>query len=147
MTEAGTETGYPEGWKPNPGDEVTGKLIDVAVTENGWGPYPVLTLESGGREVAVHAFHDVLKGELSRRQPKIGDELSIKYLGQPQGKNYHAYRVRGGQVGDFNWGQFGDDPEPPAAASGPPIAPTPVAPPAESPTQAAPVDEDDSLPF
>lgn len=121
------ETGYAEGWKPSPGDEVAGRVIDIAATDGGWGPYPVVTLAGeDGVEVAVHAFHDVLKSELARRRPKVGDELSIKYLGQPNGKNYHAYRVRGGQEGEFDWSTFGGQPSPqsPSSSAEPPIAPS-----------------------
>lgn len=120
-----SETGYAQGWKPSPGDEIGGKIIDIAATDNGWGAYPVITLmDEGGTEVAVHAFHDVLKGELARRRPKVGDELNIKYLGQPQGKNYHAYRVRGGHEASFDWGAFGGQSEP--RQDDPPIQPSPV---------------------
>ena len=122
------ETGYAEGWKPNPGDEITGRVIDIAATDGGWGMYPIVTLrDEGGTEIAVHAFHDVLKSELARRRPKVGDEVSIKYLGQPNGKNYHAYRVRGGQDASFDWGAFGGQSEERQTSADPPIQPSVLA--------------------
>lgn len=94
------ETGYAEGWKPEPGNAVKGVVTDIAATDNGWGPYPVLTLKrEDGSEIAVHAFHDVLRKELARRRPGVGADLEITYLGlkKPKGgsgNGYHAYRVR-----------------------------------------------------
>ena len=46
-----------------------------------------------GPEVAVHAFHTVLKHEIANKRPQVGDELAVKYLGIPDGKSYEAYRV------------------------------------------------------
>lgn len=125
------ENDYAESWKPQPGNEVQGTLTAVGMNDAGWGPYPIVTLEDeGGTRLAVHAFHDVLKAELSKRSPKIGDSLWIKYLGKPEGKNYHAYKVRGGQEPEFDWAQFGGNggsAEPPIPSSDP-VAPKPPAP-------------------
>lgn len=123
------ETSYAEGWRPNPGDEISGKVIDISVGQGSYEPYPIVTLEDeGGTQMAVHAFHGVLQGELARRRPKIGDELKIRYLGKAEpkgnGNPYHNYRVQGGTEPPFNWAAFGGEPE--QLSSAPPIAPAPT---------------------
>ena len=153
------ETGYAEGWKPEPGNTVAGVVTDIAATDNGWGPYPVLTLkQEGGGEIAVHAFHDVLRKELARRRPGVGADLEITYLGlkKPKGgtgNGYHAYRVRSStdSVG-YDWdSELPEDqrqrrdevPIPPAA-----IPQThPAASQFVSEPVAAAVAEDDEVPF
>ena len=49
-----------------------------------YGTYPIVTLrnDAGDGEYAVHGFHTVLKNELAKRPPRIGERLGIKYLGQ-----------------------------------------------------------------
>ena len=58
------------------------------------GRYPIVTIrEEGGSEFAVHAFHDVLKNELGKIRPEVGDEIGIAYGGKHPDRNYHQYRV------------------------------------------------------
>lgn len=99
-----------QSWKPDPGDEIVGKLLEVERSrENEYGTYPILHLDTGaGGEVSVHAFHQVLRSGIARKRPKIGDELTIKYLGTAKGsgagaRSYHNYRVSGGQASEWNW--------------------------------------------
>ncbi len=100
---------YATGWRPKAGDEVAGKVIDITATDGGYGVYPIVTLEvEGGGEVAIHAFHTVLRRELARRRPKIGDKLDITYLGKRDGKpgtqGYDAYRVKSDKdVVGYDW--------------------------------------------
>ena len=144
MTEE-AQSDFPTAWRPEPGDTVTGTLLNVeAIDPNGNGVYPVVTLKTDGGDIAVHAFHTVLRRELARRRPKVGDELTIVYQGKrPGGKNneYHAYRVSGGSGGEYDWSQdLPPDERPP---SGPPIQSAPV------PQQAQPAGAQfgDSPPF
>jgi hypothetical protein len=78
--------------------------VPVGCDRNPWGvrigpdefgsPYPLLEVETDdGEVVAVHAFHTVLKNELAKKRPDVGDRVGIKYLGTPPGKNYESYRV------------------------------------------------------
>lgn len=110
MTEATeTQQDYATGWRPKTGDRVAGKVIDITATDGGYGVYPIVTLETeGGGEVAVHAFHTVLRRELARRRPKIGDKLEITYLGKRDAKSgtqgYDAYRVKSDKdVVGYDW--------------------------------------------
>ena len=104
MTE---ENGFPAAWRPEPGSSLSGTMVGVEMIDpNGQGAYPVVTIRSeDGAEHAVHAFHSVLKRELARRRPKPGDPLAIKYEGKVQGaqREYHSYRVEGGQPKEVNW--------------------------------------------
>lgn len=111
-------------WRPEPGDTITGKMVDVALIDpNGQGQYPCVTLEEvDGERRAIHAFHSVLQKEIARRRPKIGDELTITYQGKKEGVNreYHSYKVLGGQGNQVNWDSF-LPPDERQASSEPPI--------------------------
>lgn len=144
MTEEGN------GWRPTAGDKIEGTVVDIATGDGGYGPYPIVTLEvEGGSEVSVHAFHHVLRTELARRRPRVGNELAIKYIGKTDDskdrKGYHTYRVTGGQVQGYDWTRDDpngpdDDPEPDLPIDTDDL-PTPPAP------AAAPLDDDSPLPF
>jgi hypothetical protein len=109
-TDPETETGFAEGWRPNAGDRVVGTVVDISTTDGGYGPYAIVTLKTATGEVAIHAFHTVLRRELARRRPKIGDELDITYVGKSKagagnfGKGYDLYRVRSDKdVAGYDW--------------------------------------------
>ena len=81
-------------WKPEEGDSLTGRVIDVEQMENEYGIHPVLTIVTdGGREVTWHVFGTVAQKEVARQRPKVGDGIGVKYLGQPEGKAYKLWRV------------------------------------------------------
>lgn len=142
------------GWRPDPGARIAGKVVDIATGDGGYGPYPIVTIVTGaGDEVAVHAFHQVLRTELARRRPKVGTELAITYVGEQPSKDgrgkYHVYRVSGGETQGYDWDQ--DLPEDQRGGGGAsaepavPIEPEPV--PVAVPAVAGDVSEDDDLPF
>lgn len=86
----------PEGWRPSPGDQLIGTVLDIdtRTSDYGEGVYPLLLVETTDDKLyAVHAFHTVLKSELARRRPNIGDRIGIRYSGIPDGKKYEHYRV------------------------------------------------------
>lgn len=83
-----------EGWRPEVGDKVIGTIVELDETDGGFGTYPVVTiLTDEGDEVAVHGFHTVLKNELAKKRPKVGDRIGISYGGKAKGKSYERYRV------------------------------------------------------
>lgn len=70
------------GWRPEAGDQLTGKLTDITTGESEYGRYPIVTITTDtGDEVAVHGFHHSLKNRLREMRPALGDTLTIKYLG------------------------------------------------------------------
>lgn len=82
-----------QGWRPEVGEKLVGIILEVSEGESEYGRYPLLIVDSTGDYIAVHAFHTVLKNELSRLRPQPGDTIGIKYLGKPPGKSYESYRV------------------------------------------------------
>lgn len=83
-----------EAWKPAPGDTLIGRVTELDTRVTVHGEYPLVVLETeDGRLVGVHGFHTVLKSELARRRPAIGDRIGIRFDGNPPGKDYKSYRV------------------------------------------------------
>jgi hypothetical protein len=146
---------FPEAWRPNPGDTISGYVVKVAAADGDYGPYPVVTvrttqLPQGEVDVAVHAFHDMLRSELADRQVQAGDQITITYLGKHPEKDYYGYRVVGADK-PFDWTQFGAKDAAPTA----PQAHAPAAPPsppgrpeqrASAPVPDVPVNRDDFEP-
>lgn len=97
------EPEYAPAWRPQPGEGIEGTVVAVSQREGGYGSYPVLTLDTSDGELAVHAFHAVLRNELAEYAPEVGDALAIVYQGKVEGrhgKRYHAYRVAYAAAGD-----------------------------------------------
>jgi hypothetical protein len=100
-----------EGWRPEEGESLTGKVVSVDTRPSDYGDdYPLVEVErENGEVVAVHGFHSVLKRELARLRPAPGDTIGIKYFGKAQGRNqtYEKYRViverASGQVQSPDW--------------------------------------------
>lgn len=75
-------TDIPDGWRPEPGDKVIGKIIGL---QKGWSDqqgayYPIIILEDEltGEAVSVHGFHYVLKERLASLRPVVGERIGIK---------------------------------------------------------------------
>lgn len=83
------------GWRPEPGDKVVGKVVNVEIAGQGspFGAYPLLTIvtDDTGEIVNVHAFHTVLRAELGRKLVGTGDRVGIKYLGVKDGGSFGTY--------------------------------------------------------
>jgi hypothetical protein len=156
MTDTTTQSDYPTGWKPDPGASITGQVIDIATGDGGYGVYPIVTLRTEqGDEIAIHAFHTVLRTELARRRPKIGDTVGITYHGKranASGKGeYHSYRVTGGQTQGYDWSRDLPPEEQPVEPDIPIDMVTPAAPTVPQPATVAAASvtttKDDSIPF
>jgi hypothetical protein len=122
---ADEDNGFPPAWRPQPGDTIHGKVQSVTLGPDlGYGTYPIVTLVAeGGSEMAIHAFHTVLRTQLAQARPQAGDSLTVLYHGKRSpkggtGNDYHSYRVSGGQEREFNWDSESGD--------GVPIAPAPA---------------------
>jgi hypothetical protein len=86
----------PEGWKPAPGDKVIGVVVEVGERDSSFsGPYPYVVVDRDGNEgeVIIHGFHTVLRNELARLRPRVGDRLGVRYLGLHDEGKYERYRV------------------------------------------------------
>ena len=85
---------FAEAWRPSKGDKLVGTVTALNMRDGEYGAYPVVTIrEQGGGEYAAHAFHDVLKNELTRVRPQVGEQLGIAYDGKHPERGYHVYRV------------------------------------------------------
>lgn len=88
-----------EGWRPEPGDEVLGKVLTVDEREGDYGPYPYIEIDDDitGKLIGVHAFHAVLRKEIANKRPQVGGTLAICYKGKKKTKSgtgeFEHYRV------------------------------------------------------
>lgn len=81
-----------KGWVPQPGDKVTGTVIDVDTATSEYGEYPLIEVQRpDGSTVAVHAFHTVLKKRIESKRPKIGDRIGIVYFGKDEGGKFGGF--------------------------------------------------------
>lgn len=116
------------GWRPNPGETITGTVEHLGKRESEYGAYPVITLAADTDDpetvtyVAINAFHGVLKTALFELKPSKGSRLSVTYHGQRDGKRvdpktgekikYHAYTVINPDApaleDDFSWDEDPD---------------------------------------
>lgn len=99
------------GWRPEPGEQLVGTIVEIGTAHGDYGEYPLLVVErTDGTDVSVHAFHTVLKSELASKRPTEGDVIGIKYLGIPAGKKYESYKVvleRNTRPADTDWDAIG----------------------------------------
>jgi hypothetical protein len=145
----------PPGWRPEEGEKLVGVLVSVGMSNEGdYGSYPIAVVRrEDGSEVAVHAFHEVLRSELQRAKPNIGDTVGIKYLGVPDGVTYNSYRVLvdrpAGATVDWSATEAASStapaPSPPSAVTAPTSAGAPTATAARPDGSPPPGDED--IPF
>lgn len=87
---------YAEGWKPEPGDEVEGRVTAIDTRDAGRGPYRIFTVADAlsGAELAVHASSAVLRSDTV--DVVVGDELYVRFNGQKRsraGNDYASYTV------------------------------------------------------
>lgn len=81
----------PEGWRPEPGSTLVGRVNDISEGSSEYGDYPLITVEMhNGSMVAVHCFHAALKNEIERKitqgRLNIGDDIAFKYFGEGEAK-------------------------------------------------------------
>jgi hypothetical protein len=136
-----TETsGISTAWRPSAGDSITITITDLTEHDAGYGAYPIIEGETAsGEMVTLHAFHDVLKSELAKFAPSIGDTLTVTYGGKHPDRGYHRWKVgRGAGAGPgLDWSKYGSE------SSTVPASNAPADPPPALPV--ATVDED--IPF
>lgn len=111
-----------DGWQPEPGEVLTGEIVDITSGSSEYGRYPIVVIsrKDDGQNVAVHAFHYTLKNRLVEMRPKVGHELTIRFFGEfeqtrkdgsawvmPDGrvKTLHQYEVTSPQF-EFSWDSF-----------------------------------------
>lgn len=71
-----------QGWKPEPGDTITGRITDLTTGGGEFGRYAIVMLTTkSGDDVAIHAFHHTLKTRLREMRPERGHTLTVTYHG------------------------------------------------------------------
>jgi hypothetical protein len=87
----------PEIWRPEPGQSLTGTLVEIEMRPSDFGAdYPVVTLlDADGNEFVFHAFHTTARTELAKLRPEPGDQIGIRYRGKVEGRKnpYESYRI------------------------------------------------------
>lgn len=113
------EAGLAPAWRPDKEDPdlIVGTVIEGTIGNNEYGSYPIITveLEDGSGQKAIHGMQTVLRNELIRQQPKPGERIGVKYLGeQPtkpgsKFKSYTGYRVKVDRPTGIDWTKLGGD--------------------------------------
>lgn len=96
-----------EAWKPADDEDIPegiqGKVISVSSVETdqkyGGGTVPLLEIqEKSGRIWSVRGYHTVLRNQIEKNNPQVGDIVAIKYLGEKDNKkgdnSYQNYGMK-----------------------------------------------------
>ena len=100
-----------EAWRPEPGDVVVGVIRDIDERMTQYGSCPVLVIEDEDQHkvVSVWAFHTVLRNELARHRPQVGERIAIRRLedAESEAGRYKRYRVlmERDKPQTFDWGR------------------------------------------
>jgi hypothetical protein len=86
-------------WKPNADEDASPEGIQGRVTYRGevpsdYGPEmcPHITLEaSDGTVWSVRGYGTVLRNQINKVDPQVGDLVAIRYFGKKDGRNGRAY--------------------------------------------------------
>jgi hypothetical protein len=107
---------YADAWMPNEGEVIEGTILTIDTGASAYGPYPIVTIrpDGGDEPQAVHCFHQAIRGQLARVQPKVGDPIGIKYLGRKKStanpnQSYAVYRVISEGAGGYDWSRDNPD--------------------------------------
>ena len=108
------EAGNPESWQPSmAGDEIIGTFVRVSVGHTAFGPSPIVVLtDEDGVEKSVWLLHTVLRNQMNRLRPALGELVGIRYLGKREpvggGSEYDDYRVvvDRDSLGIVNWDEL-----------------------------------------
>jgi hypothetical protein len=99
--------GWPEAWRPKPGEVLIGVIESYDIGHTPYGPVRtvIATEEKTGEKVSLWLSSTVLLEQFKRHQPKPGERFGLKYLGKDAEKGYHRYRLiidRPAVVEDFS---------------------------------------------
>lgn len=116
------EQGLAAAWRPDQDDPHTliGEVVEITIGTTDYGRYPIIVVrKEDGEEKAVHVFHSVLRNEVEKYRPNIGEKIGIKYLGDvatKPGSKYKSYKgytvkVEREAGASFNWDALGAAPD------------------------------------
>lgn len=86
-----------EQWRPDPGDEIEGVVVDRYSFDTEYSenvPGVVLRVDGDDTPWSVAGLHKVLREIIEEQDPQKGDRVAYIYSGKREGKNqpYHHYR-------------------------------------------------------
>lgn len=87
----------PTTWRWQDDPTLIGEVASIALRDAGYGDYPVLTVrKADGSLWTANLFHAVAQAELAREQPKAGERIGLRYLGEQAdgSRRYHLWRIR-----------------------------------------------------
>jgi hypothetical protein len=87
--------GYPEAWRPKPGEVLVGFVDCYDQGHTSYGPVRTVTIihEKTNTKVSVWLSSTVLLNLFQKHKPKPGERVGLKYLGKDKEKGYHRYRL------------------------------------------------------
>ncbi len=96
----------PEAWRPEGvGDALVGKLVDVRRGVSQYGVFDVAVIRDGEeREWGLWLSSQGLRQQWDELQPRVGERVGVKYLGEQQSAARRTYKL---------WGVLVDRPEEP----------------------------------
>lgn len=113
---AAADRGNPQAWMPDkPGDDMLAVVTAIKPgVRTAFGRVPVLELQDPvGAPWSLWLLHTVLRREVIRARPVVGETLYVRYEGQvrPEGggaayENYTVLVDRPDQNGDLDWNQI-----------------------------------------
>lgn len=107
-------TDIPDGWRPEEGDIVLGKVLNL---QTAWSDekedyYPIIIIDDEVKgPVSVHAFHAALLDRLSKLKPEVGERIGIKMgpkvpLKSNPNRSVQTYTVRVEGRSEQIWDKF-----------------------------------------
>jgi hypothetical protein len=110
---AALDRDFAPAWRPEPGDKLIGRVVELGERTTEYGTYPIVTVQTDeGERFAAHAIHTVLASQLAGKRPKVGERIGIVYRGKVKGdeREYHSYRVEVERDGDaaVDWSRHAD---------------------------------------
>lgn len=85
-----------DAWMPKDDEDhpegIQGKVITVTTVETdakyGGGSVPLLEIEEADGHIwSVRGYHTVLRNQIEKNDPQVGDMIGIKYLGEKQNRS------------------------------------------------------------
>ena len=87
------EEEYPDTWNPEVGDKLIGKVTGIREPMTSVGQRKVAEITTEDGKTYSVWMRRVIEEEFKRKNIDVGTKIGIKYLGIPEGKRYHNYKI------------------------------------------------------
>jgi hypothetical protein len=90
-----TWDGYPEAWRPKPGEILVGFIESYDEGHTSFGPVrtAIIAEEETGRKWTIWLTSTVLLNLFQRHKPRPGERIGLKYFGKDEVKGYHKFHL------------------------------------------------------